>query len=301
MRINGNYLNNIQLNNIVHRQASPKKIKSDILYALISINYYEKTLYLNNNKELIFNKNNFYYFINPKWILTFKKLYNYQILSQYLKTIQINGMPITYYNFEKYISLIKAYLSQNHFILENEEIPENLMHNRMLTEQRIIDNISYYPYCYIIDMRIKKIIQNFVFGDKNLVINSQKVFAKDNYIFLTNQNNNIIIGKLDENYIFISHYIIYLKSSKLLSNELYLLTNYSFHNYLKYRKLENLSSNKSTILDDNFKIIGGIISVKNMQTNNENKPQIPNKEKSIENLPNETTKIILNNALEKKK
>jgi hypothetical protein len=230
------------------------------------------------------------------------------MLSQYLKTIQINGMPITYYNFEKYISLIKTYLSQNHFILENEEIPENLMHNRMLTEQRIIDNVSYYPYCYIIDMRIKKIIQNFVFGDKNLVINSQKVFAKDNYIFLPNQNNNIIIGKLDENYIFISHYIIYLKSSELLSNELYLLTNYSFHNYLKYRKIENFSSNKYPILDDNFNKIGGIISVKNMQTNNGNKPQIPTKEKTIENLPNEMTKIInhndtkiiLNNALEKK-
>jgi len=273
MIINGNYSKKVSINIIAPKQTSPKKIKTDILFTLISIYYYEKALYLNNNKELIFNKNYFYYFINPKWILNFKKLYNYQMLSQYLKSLQINGMPITYYNFEKYISLIKNYLSQKYSILENEEIPENLMLNRMLSEKRIIDNISYYPYCYIIDMRIRKIIQNYFFVDKNLVINSHKVFAKDNYIFLLNQNNNIIIGKLNENFIFISHYIIFLKSSELLSNELFLLTNYSFDNYLKYRKIKNFSYNKLPILDDNFNTIGGILLVQNIHENNENKPQ----------------------------
>ena len=136
MRINGNYLNNIQLNNIVHRQASPKKIKSDILYALISIYYYEQTL-LNTNKEFLFNESKTYYFINPNWIINFKNFYNYQMLSQILKILNDkNNGYITYYNFEQYIAEIKGYLSKNNFTFKNDEIPENLMFNKLSVEKK---------------------------------------------------------------------------------------------------------------------------------------------------------------------
>jgi hypothetical protein len=59
--INDNYSKKIPMNRTVRKQASPTKIKNDILYALISIYYYEQTLSLNNNKELIFNENKTYY------------------------------------------------------------------------------------------------------------------------------------------------------------------------------------------------------------------------------------------------
>ena len=101
MIINGNHFNFEPINRII---TEPKIIKNDILYALISIYYYEKTLWLNNKKESIFNEHNFYYLINPNWIINFKKLYNYQILSQYLKHINSNGKPINYNNYEQNIN-----------------------------------------------------------------------------------------------------------------------------------------------------------------------------------------------------
>jgi len=103
--------NNISKKETFIHQDFPKKTKNDILYALISIYYYEQTLSFNNNKELIFNENQTYYFINPNWIINFKKTYNYQILSQILKSIKLKGIPITYYNFENNISSIKDFLS----------------------------------------------------------------------------------------------------------------------------------------------------------------------------------------------
>jgi len=302
MIINGNHFNFEPINRII---TEPKIIKNDILYALISIYYYEKTLWLNNKKESIFNEHNFYYFINPNWIINFKKLYNYQILSQYLKHINSNGKPLTYNNYEQNINSIKIILSRNKFIFKNNEIPENLKHNIMMTDQKAIEKISYYPYCYIIDMRIKNIIQNYVFAGNNLTINEQKVFAKDSFIYLSAQNT-ITIGKLNQNFIFISYYVIIVKP-QLLSTEILLLSYYySFDDYLKYRHIEKFNSYKQPIKDENNIIIGGIIILQKTQANNGDKISNLSKENSMGNNSNEQLKKIAsninsNNSLENNK
>jgi len=301
--INGDYSNINSTNRFI---TEPKKIKNDILYALISIYYYEQAL-LNNNKELAFNENKTYYFINPNWIIYFKNFYNYQMLSQILKILnEKNNGFITYYNFEQYIAQLKAYLSKNNFIFKNDEIPENLMSNRILAEIKKIDNISFYPYCYIIDIRIKNIIQNYVFGDNNLDINGRKVFAKDKFIYLSVQNV-IMIGQFDQNFIFISHYILIFKP-ELFSNEQSLLSNYffSFADYLKYRHIEKFISNKLPIKDEFNNTIGLFILVQKMQANNENKTPNHIKEQAMENNSNEqfskiASNINSNNSLENNK
>jgi hypothetical protein len=215
--INDNYSKKKPINRIGNKQASPKKTKKDILYALISIYYYEQTLSLNNNKELIFSENNFYFFINPNWIINFKKVYNYQMLSQILKSMKLKDILISYYSFEKNMSSIKEYLSQNNFKLENNELDKSLMNNISAFLKKT-DNLVYCPYCYIIDMKIKNIIQNYVFQGNKLNIYGQKVFAKNSFIYL-NVDNNLMSGNLDRNFIFVSDYVLCFDSPESLLKE----------------------------------------------------------------------------------
>ena len=70
-----------------------------------------------------------------------------------------------------------------------------------------------------------------------------------------------IIGKLDKDCIFISHYILFLKSSEILSYEKNILSNYPFANYLKYRNIGKFTTNKLPIIDENYNTIGGIILI----------------------------------------
>ena len=230
--INDNHSKKIPMNRIVRKQASPTKIKNDILYALISIYYYEQTLSLNNNKELIFNENKTYYFINPNWIINFKKVYNYQMLSQILKPLKLNNLPITYYNFERNISSIKDYLSQNNFTLKNDELDKSLMNN-ISAFLRKSDNLVYCPYCYIIDMKIKNIFQNYAFPSNRLNICGQKVFAKNNFIYL-NISNNIMSGNFNRNFIFISDHVLCFSSQEFLLNEKRFLLKFFFFFLLYY-------------------------------------------------------------------
>ena len=287
MMINDNYSNYLSTNSFITEQ---KKIKNDILYALISIYYYEKTLSLNNNKEIIFMENQAYYFINPNWIITFKKIYNYQILSQILNSIKIKNITITYYNFENNISSIKNYLSQNNFSVENNEIPQTLMNN-IFASQRKFNNFIYYPYCYIINMKIKKIFQNYVFKGNKLNVISHKVLAKNNSVYLNDANNIIISGNLNKNFIYMSEYVLFFISPEILSNEKSLLLKFSsFSDYLKYKHIENISSNKLPLKDENNNIIGEIILIPKNQTNNENQKSNPSSNKKS---------IMVNNSIDK--
>ena len=273
-------------------------IKNDILYALISIYYYEKELALNTKKELVFIESKIYYFIDPKWIINFKKSYNYQTISQILKSI---NSPITYKNFESKISSIKNYISNNDFSLENIEKSDNLLVN-ISASQRKYNNLIYYPFCYIIDFRIMNIIKNYVFKGNKLNINEHKVFAKNNSIYL-DISNNIMHGNLDRNFIFIADYILFFSSSEFYFNkEKNLLLQYSFFDYLKYKHIEEIGSNILPLKDENNDTIGKIMSVpKNQETNKSFDVISASKKKFIEfksnrNLNQTTTNIVFNNS-----
>ena len=308
MEIKDNYFQNSKFNTsqrLINEKASPKKINNDILYALISIYYYEKILSLNTKKDLIFNENKIYYLINPNWIINFKKYFNYQMLSQILKLLKLKGMPITYYNFGNNLDSIKNYLSQNNFSLKNDEIPDNLKVN-ISASQRKFNNLVYYPYCYIIDIKIKNIIQNYVFQGNKLNICGQKVFAKDNFIYLK-YSKNIMSGNFDGNFIFITNYVLVFNSSEILLNEKNFLLKYSFSDYLKYKHIDKFNSNKQQLKDENNNPIGEIILIPKNKETNKSKViiQSASKKKFIESklkenfnftLPN----VIFNNTVKRK-
>ena len=132
------------------------------------------------------------------------------MLSQILKPLKIKDIPITYYNFERNMSSIKDYLSQNKFTLKNDELDKSFMNNISAFIKKS-DNLIYCPYCYIIDMKIKNIIQNYVYSGNRLNIYVKKVFAKNNFIYL-NISNNIMSGKLNRNFIYqIMYYVLILQ------------------------------------------------------------------------------------------
>jgi len=284
---------NIGNQSIINEKTSTKNIKNDILYALISIYYYEKALYLNTNKELIFNEQKTYYFINPNWIIDFKKFYNYQMLCQILKTIKLKGISITYDNFEKNVSLIEEILSQNNFSLKNDENSEKLLIN-IYASQRKYNNLEYYPFCYIIDIKIKNIIQNYVFQGNKLSLYEKKVFAKNNFIYL-NISNNIMSGTLDRNFIFVSNYALFFNSPEILLNEKNFLLNNFFSDYLKYKHIEKFSSNILPLKDENNNKIGEIMLVPKSQATNKNKAIILSASKN--NLLDDKSKQIFTKIL----
>ena len=267
---NSNY---ISIQNFMHKK-SP--IKNDILELLISIYYYEQTAFLTNKKQYFFIDTKDFYFINPIWIINFKKSYNYKKLSQILKSISDN---INYYNFEINISSIKDDLSRNNFSLENEEIPDNLLVN-ISAKQKNSNNLFYYRYCYIIDIKIKNKIENYVSQGNELNICRQKVFAKDNFIYL-NFSNNIISGNLDENFIFDSDYVLYFESPEILNEEKRHLLKSSFSDYLEYKNIKNFNSNIMSLKDENNNMIGEIMLVPKNESTNENKAAISASQKKI--------------------
>ena len=297
MKKKGNFFQNRNTQDNINFIYGKTPIKNDILYALISIYYYEKELSLNIKKELIFYDSKMYYFIDPNWIINFKKSYNYQMLSQNLKDI---NTPITYKNFENKISSIKDYLSQCDFSLENVEITDNLLVN-ISASQRKYNNLVYYPYCYIIDFRIMKIIKNNVFGGNKLNIYEHKVFAKNSSIYL-NVSNNIIYGNLNRNFIFIADYILFFSSSEFYDNEKFLLLQYSFYDYLKYKHIGKIGSNILPLKDENNDIIGKIMLAPKNQITNKSVDKISaSKKKFIEfksnvNLSQTKSNIVFNNS-----
>ena len=293
MRRKGNFSQNRNIKD----NTNYTPIKNDILYALILIYYYEKELALNTKKELVFFQSKIYYLIDPNWIINFKKSYNYQTISQILKSINIS---ITDKNFESKISSIKNYISKYDFNLENFEKSDNLLVN-ISASQRKYNNLIYYPFCYIIDFKIMNIIKNYVFKGNKLNINGHKVFAKNNSIYL-NVSNNIMHGNLDRNFIFIADYILFFSSSEFYFNEKNLLLQYSFFDYLKYKNIEENGSNILPLKDENNDTIGKIMLVpKNQATNKSFDVISASKKKFIEfksnrNLNQTTTNIVFNNS-----
>ena len=156
--------------------------------------------------------------------------------------------------------------------MENDILHYNIK-IKISSSQKKYKNSDYYPYCYIIDMKIKNIIQNYVFQGDNLNIFGQKVFAKNNFIYL-NASNNIMIGNLDGNFIYVSNYVLFYNSPEILLNEKSILLKSSFSDYLKHKHIKNFISDIFPLKDENNNLIGEIMLIPKNQSANKNKAPI---------------------------
>jgi len=192
-------------NNIKKRTLNFKKdFKKDILKVLISIFYYEKPSDINEN---IYNIDQQYYLINPDWLKEFKKYYNYQNLYKLI----IKDQKYNYLKFNQLKSqidnIINFYINKNIINIEKRKLNEYLACVNNINEGKRIKNY------YIAHSSIIDIIKPYLSINEGIAFEPKNLFIKDKKIYFY-YNNNIIIGRINEQHIFISNAIIFIRYIK---------------------------------------------------------------------------------------
>ena len=251
-RLNKNFNNNNNnIQNFTFKKNINQSNKQDILRILISIYYHEKFLL----KDYIYEsyiQDNHYYLINPDWINKFKNNYNYQEIYRSLKIID-NNNQIHYTNLNNFIDDI---MQGNEYInFQNEEKLHDLLYLEIKAEIN---------KCYIIHSNIMDLIKKFGYWNSIdlLVFNILK--KENNTIYLINNNNcDIIIGKINNNLILFSEYILHYETPDILNREKYYLLNYSIEDYKIYRNCNNNSAKEQLLITENNEIIGKLTTLPN--------------------------------------
>ena len=284
----------------------PQSFKNDLLKIFISLFYYEKSMLL-NNKEYIFNDNEIYYLINIEWLKEYKEYYNYPKLYNYLKKIGNKKSMIYYHNLEKHINYIidifkdtDDILNYNQKLFSNNEILKASYEN--------INNNLVFKNCYIINFKIMDLIKNHLFQSKEIYLEPKQLFYQNNNIFLID-NKSIIIGKINEELIFISEYILLYKSMEILKYELKHLLTKTIIDYIRYRKCVENNLNKQILRNKNNEDIGQlfILTYKKKMAKNYSNENISKNNKGINLIPKQNIKSLnsennkLNNQYNKSK
>ena len=281
---------------------------SKILKLLTYFYYYEKDL--KEKKEFFFNENDkdYYYLINPDWLIKFKDKFNYSEIYESLKLIDSKNKNINYNNLINYFGHIISQLNENIINREKELFDEIFNGEQIKLRYDKIDNILNYKKSYIISSQIMNIIKSF-FNDKEINFDRKRIFHFNNNIYLIYENK-VIIGKLNEILIFIAQYIIIYNSKELLESERNNLLNNTIEKYLNNLNCD-LSNPNLQILNLNNQSIGKLIvlnvtkskdKIENLHkkvNQNKNVTELNNssKKKSIENIKFNTE---LNNSSKKK-
>ena len=249
-------------NNIKKRTLNIKKdFKKDILKVLISIFYYEKPSDINEN---IYNIDQQYYLINPDWLKEFKKYYNYQnlykliIKDQKYNNIKFNQLKSQIEN------IINFYINKNIIYIEKRKLNEYLASVNNINKGKRIKNY------YIAHSSIIDIIKPYLSINEGIAFEPKNLFIKDKKIYFY-YNNNIIIGSINEQHIFISNAIISYKSLDILNNEKKIFFEHSIKEYITLRNCKKNNLNKLILINENNEEIGELIKLLHINKNAKNK------------------------------
>ena len=259
----------IQMKNEVSIQNNIQdKRKNDIIKVLIYIYYYEKEIF-NVNKGINFNNKEKYYLIKSAWIKEFKNYYDYQKISKFLDKFQSNNqISLVNLSNNDILERIITYLNnccvdllskQSSNILKNSDI-------RMLPIQ-LKQIFIYYSNCYIINSTILEIFEKYLFEGQIIKIKPINIFNKENNIFLSLTNKNIVfvtIGNFNQELIFDSISCLLYKDPNIFETEKNNLLNQSFKDYIKSRKCQENDFNIQNLIngtDKNDPEIGKFFSI----------------------------------------
>ena len=184
--------------NIIMHKDDMESFKQDILKIFIYIFYFELSLLEANKKEDIFNKDNTYFLINPKWMIKFKNYYNYHQLYNLIIEINRNN-ALNYCNLDKKIdSLIKSCLKKEKEIkiFEKAEIYKELLNYEINSSFRKIEDITFYDNCYFLPLEIITMLTKIGFIKNEELLEFKEIIAKDEDIFLLHEDG-FEIGKLN--------------------------------------------------------------------------------------------------------
>ena len=198
--------------------------KTKILEILITFFYYEK--YFIENKNQIFNENNNnYYLINQEWFNNYYEQYEYINLHKSLLNISKNNTKINYNNLNNYISeYIKINLKKNIINAKKETIKHSADIESIFEKTNKINNHFIFNNCYIIHSKIIDLINKYHFQNKNISNNLKKIYIKNDFIYFIDVNN-LIIGNLVDQLLFIPKYIINYCSKQILETEKNIMPN----------------------------------------------------------------------------
>ena len=252
-----------------------------LLKIFIYLFYYEK--YLIDNKEKAFDNYEKYYLINPQWLQNYKNYYNYENLYNFLETNKRKNI-INYNNLEQYYEYIKDEVINNNCIyFEKKELPELLLGKRQIN----CHLIRRYDFPFIMEGIIfpSKILELIKHNHKNLpksLVPKELFFINKYIIYINKLFNQIIIGNLNEDNLFIPKYVFIFNSiekleiekNKILSNTLSI--NYCVQESIPIDNDNNFKILKNEKEEEIFKLI---ILIKNKHRNksvhyNENKMEL---------------------------
>ena len=265
----------------------PYKIYINIIKFFVYLYYYEKDLSI--RKKEIFKENEDYYLIDNEWIDKFKKYYESLSIQIFKKdNIKYNDLEN---QFEEKITLSKEYK------LEKELFKETLNIEGIKSGNKKIFNILYNTNCYIITSQMMNIIKS-IFNNKEINCPKQKIITMNDNIYLI-YPKKVIVGNLNQNFIFNTKYILAFSSVDKLESEKEKLFKNSIENYIKSNNCDLKNYELQKILRNN-EMIAKLVVIKSdestgnhLDSNNEN--IINNKEKEKEKINNkkklENTKL----------
>ena len=220
------------------------KNKSNILTVLIYIYYYEKNI-IYDNKGINFNQKEKYYLIKSKWIKELKKYYSYQKISQSLDKFNHNGsnnsINLNNLSNNNLLERIKLYLNKINGNLLNKQLNANLKDTYInVLPIKNKNNFIYYSNGYIINSKIFKIFENYIFEGQKIELKEISIFNKGNNIFLPLIENTIFvtIGSLDNIFLFKGNSCLHYRNSKIFEDEKNKLLNKSFKDYIISRNCQ---------------------------------------------------------------
>ena len=286
--VNYNHNKNIKKHNC------PKHYNEELLRIFINIFYYE--VYLSENKEKVFDNNEQYYIINPKWLQSYKKYYNYDELSNFLKVYNRNN-EINYKNLEQYYEkIINEIINKNIINLKEKELSKNLLNLNQINCNTINKHYIHFIHEGIIfPSKIMEKIKQFHKNISKGLMPKELYFKNKNIFYINKFNKKIIIGNLNENNKFIPKNIfifnsidkLEIKKNNIISDSFsinkYLLESMPIEGeeYFRIFKNENNEEIYKLIIIDNNK---NNQKNNNKQKNNNGKSQKNNNNSYINKL-----------------
>jgi len=297
---NKNKLKNIKNNNIIISFSLLKDIeknkcenkdnnnnnKQEIAKILISIYYYENSLKIEPNKNLLnFNQ---CYLINPDWIEQLKNYYDYQSLRNLLN--ENKKKEINYSNLNDHLDELLSFLSNN--FLEKMKLSEESINSYINTQLLPKDDII-----FIIPKELMDSIMKYLFKNKKIVIEAKSILLKDNNNIFIFDSLTVIFGNLNNNLLFNSKYTFSYNNQNILDEEKEFINSKSIKEYMDLRGCDGKSPNHKQDLKRNDAIIGNLIISRsnNIECNKEKEESFNKQEILTQNQELKTKNINIDN------
>ena len=257
-QVNSN--NETKLNNLYNNNSN-EALKVEIKTILIFMYYYEKDAKL-KKKEFFNHIKDTFYLVNHDWINEFKKHYHYQEFYDKLNKDY-------FFKFKRYdnvdVQMNDIILKLNDITFDKLNLSEDLSNVEKIKpflEEKY--NVKYYKISFIMPSKIMNLIKN-LFTNKEQLFQSTEILFKKDYIYII-ESNNIYVGNLNDELLFIPKYIFSYNSIDLIEEEKAKLNLSSLEEYMKKNKCKIYLSEQQ-MKNQNNETIGKLIILSDESTN----------------------------------